>query len=246
MNLSALIKPIKLHSPIILSALAGVGTIATAYFAGKASYEAAGMIRRFEEENHRAVDNRERLKERTKLVWKLYIPAAISATTTILCVFGSNKMGTKKALATQAVLSVTQQAFDEYRDKVISEFGEHKHISIRDKVAEDRVTNNPPPSKEVMFTGPGVVLCCEMFTGRYFTSDMDSLLKAVNELNADMLKQEYATLDDFYYIIDLKPTSNSGRIGWYPDKLMELVFTTVLTPDGRPCLAFDYNYTKPL
>jgi hypothetical protein len=111
-------------------------------------------------------------------------------------------------------------------------------------MAEDRVTKNPPP--EILVSGPGNVLCCEMWTGRYFTSDMESLRKAENELNARLLKHDYATLDDFYYLLKLPMTTSSGEAGWKSDKLMGLEFSTVLTPDGRPCLTFEYNYITSL
>lgn len=236
----------KQHSPLILSVAAGVGTITTAYLAAKASFKAAKVIDRYEELEGISDDRKERIKDRIKITWRLYIPTAISGTATIVCIAGSNRVGARKLLASQAALSVSQQLYSDYREKVIEQFGDKKEELVRAAVAEDRLKENPPPSQEVLVTGPGNVLCCEMFTGRYFTSDMESLRKAQNDLNHKLVSQDYATMDDFYYMIGLKPTSYSGEMGWGSGRLMELQFTTVLTDDGRPCLAFDYNYTKQL
>lgn len=236
----------KENSPLILSVLAGVGTLTTAYLTGKASYEAAGLIRKAEKKDGPAIDRKERLKFRTKLVWKLYIPAGISATSTVACIVGANRVSVKKTLAAQTAFTVSQQLYSEYRDKVIEEIGAHKDQSIRDKIAEERVKKNPPPSQDVLFTGPGVILCCEMFTGRYFTSDMETLRRAENDVNSRLFSNDYANLNDFYYLVGLQQTSYSGEVGWKVDKLLKLGFSAVLTEDGRPCLAFDYNYTTPL
>lgn len=77
-------------------------------------------------------------------------------------------------------------------------------------------------------------------------SDMETLRRAQNTLNDRLLKHDYATLDDFYHLVGLSNTSSSSEIGWKSNRLMELDFTTTLSSDGRPCLAFDYNYTTTL
>ena len=237
---------LKQHSPAILSAIAGLGTVTTAYLAAKAGYESAKLLDVREELDGISENKIERLKDRTKIVWKLYIPTTISATSTIACIVFANRAGARKAIAAQSALAFSQQLYSEYRDRVIDEFGARKDQSIRDQIAEDRVKLDPPPSNDLLMIGPGNVLCCEMFTGRYFGSDMETLRKAQNDLNAKILSQDYATMDDFYYMIGIGSTSKSSQIGWKSNKLMELQFSTVLTDDGRPCLSFDYNYTVAL
>jgi len=234
----------KEHLPLILSVAAGLGTISTAYLAADAGYKSAHLIEDVEEGEVNP-DRKQRLIERTRLVWKLYIPTAISAVTTIACVAGSNRVSTNKTIAAQTAFAVSQRVYSEYRDKVIEEYGERKDQSIRDQIAEDRVKATAPDSGLVI-AGSGAVLCCELFTGRYFNSDMETLRRAQNDLNKRLLTHDYATFDDFYYDVGLPRTSSSGQIGWKSSKLMEMVFSTVLTEDGRPCLAFEYNYTEPL
>ena len=119
------------------------------------------------------------------------------------------------------------------------------HLSIRDEIAQDRVTKSPPT--EVIITDRGDVLCCELYTGRYFRSEMETLRKAQNDINHEMISgSPYATLADFYYIVGLPVTSVSQNVGWDVDRIMELKFSTVLSDDDKPCLAFEYNYIQPL
>ena len=240
------LRHIKANSPHIFSVAAGVGTITTAVLVGRASFQAARVIDRIEAEDGYATDPRERIKIRIKLVWKLYIPPAIATVSTIVCVVGANRMGVKKTIAAQAAFAVTERAYAEYRDKVIEEFGARKDQSIRDKVAADRVKEKPPSEQTVLMSGPGNVLCCELHTGRYFISDMEALRRAQNDINAKILKHDYATLDDLYYILGLKNTSTSGNLGWTSARQLEFEFSTMLTEDNRPCITFEYNYIKPL
>jgi len=223
---------VKDNSSILLSIGASVGVLSTAYLASQAGYRAA---HRLESE-----DPAMELKERALLVWKLYIPSAASAATTIIFIAGIKHVDARKTLAAQTALAVSQRAYENYRAEVVEEFGERKDKTLLAKIAEKRVKDNPPTA---IIAGSGTVLCCELFTGRYFNSDMASLNRAMNEINARMLKHDYATLDDFYYIIGLENTMSSGQSGWESLKLMELEFSTVLH-DEKPCLAFNYNYVK--
>lgn len=236
----------KEHSPTILSVLAGVGTITTVYLTSKASFAAARLIDETEANGGGPLlDPKERLIERTKLVWKLYIPTAASTVSTIACIGFANRVGANKTLAAQAALNVSQQVYSDYRDKVIEKYGENKDQSIRDSIAEDRVKKGAPPA-DIMIAGPGNVLCCELFTGRFFSSDMETLRRAQNDLNAKLLMHDYVTMSDWYYTIGIGVTTESTQLGWKSNKLMDLQFSTVLTDDGRPCLAFEYNYTVPM
>lgn len=226
------------NSPAILTAIGVSGTLSTAYLVGKASFEAAEILDREMPCHPR--------KDRIVHVWKLYIPAAISASLTVGCIIAANRIGSKRAAAAYSVLSVTEKAFAEYKDKVVETIGERKERTVQDSIAQDRVNANPTAGRDIIVAGPGNVLCHELYTGRYFYSDMESLRKAVNELNARLNREMYANLSDFYSIVGLPYTSNSDEIGWDSDKLLELRYTTVLSDDGRPCIAFDYNYTKPM
>lgn len=232
---------IKQNGPLLSSALAGIGVGVTAYFTAKATFKAAELIQTSETlEPDVPMSNREKVK----LVWRCYIPPAVAGIGTVLLIGNGHRLATNKALAAQAALAVTDRAYTEYRDKVADELGEHKDQRIRDEIAQDRVRENPPPS-ELIAEAPEV-LCHEAFTGRYFICSKEKLHRAENRIVAKTLKHEYATLDDFYHQIGLKITSTSGENGWVANRTMELLFSSVLTDDGRPALSFEYNYVKPL
>lgn len=234
---------VKSQSPLILSGIAGVGVLATAFLASKATVQAVDIIRAEEAITGTAGDKKQLIKERVGLVWKIYIPPTISAVGTIACIVGSNRISSKKIFAAQTAFAVSERVYSEYRDKVIQEYGEKKDQSYRDSIAQDRVKEKGPAA---IVAGSGAVLCCELYSMRYFTSDMETLRKAQNDINKKMLAHDYATFSDFYYEIGLSETTESSRMGWTSSRLMDLEFSTVLSEDGRPCIAFDYNYKKIL
>lgn len=241
MNISNLIHQIgqklKENAPEILTALGVTGVISTAVLAAQAGQKADGML----SEQDPYMSN----KEKIKITWKCYIPTAASGAFTIGCIVAGSKASGRRTAAAVTAYSLTERAFTEYKEKVVEQMGKGKEQKIRDEVAQDRVTANPS-SKEVII-GTGEVLCCELYTKRYFKSNMESLRRAQNEINYQINNSPGINvyLEEFYDLVDLPYTSNSAHMGWDGDKLMELEFSTVLSDHGEPCLAFDYNYVKP-
>lgn len=235
------------NAPTILTGLGVSGTIATAYLAAKASFEASGLIEREQNRIDQQWEVREHrgplvLKEKVLLVWKLYIPTGVSGALTIASIIGGTRASMKKTAAAYSLLSVSEKAFTEYKEKVVEQLGEKKEQAIRDEIAQDRMSKSP---QGLVVVGAGNVLCYEMYTGRYFNSDMETLKKAQNEINAKMIRETGASLSDFYYMLGLATTSFSDRSGWDSCKLLELRFSTVMSEDNRPCIAFEYNYIEP-
>jgi hypothetical protein len=236
-------KTFRQNSPVILTSIGIVGTLTTAYLAGRASFTAAEVIMYEEQEQDRTQDPLS-FKDRTKLVWKLYIPAIVSGAITVAAIISANRANTNRTAAAIAAYSVTEKAFDEYKQKVVEQLGERKEQNVRDEIAQDRVSKTPPSPTMIIETGN--VMCCEMHTMRYFESSMEKLRTAQNNLNQQLINSLYCSMSDFYHLIGLQTTSESDNLGWDSDKLMELRFTSTLSPEGTPCLAFEYNYVKPL
>jgi hypothetical protein len=241
LNLSSIfdntLKTVKSNSPEILTALGVSGVVTTAYLTGKAAVKMAQ-----DEDTDPWMSNVDKVKR----YWKLYIPAAASGALTIGCIIGASKANGRRTAAAITAYSITEKAFSEYKEKVIEQVGKGKEERIRDDLAQDRITNNPLGSREIILTSGGEVLCCELFTNRYFRSDMETLRKAMNDINVWVVNSRSATLTDFYSLIGLSPTTISDDIGWEDDRLMELIFSTTMAENNEPCLAFEYNYTRPL
>jgi len=238
--LATIEKKVYTNTPEILTAVGVSGVVTTGYLAAVAGQNAWSEIATQQFEEGRILSRKERLK----LTWKFYIPAVASGIATITCVVGSHNVSKRRTAAAYSLMAFTEQAFKEYQTKVVETIGEKKAEAIRDEVAKDRVSKNPP-GDNVVIMGTGSVLCYEMYTDRYFNSDMETLKRAENEINSKTLQEMYTTLSDFYSLVGLPYTDMSDDFGWNTDELLKLRYTTVLSPDGRPCIAFQYSYIKP-
>lgn len=245
------------NSPEILTGIGVAGVMTTAFFAARGSFRAARDIHEDEKDAGTASDPkkrpigfledeipRKRFIRRAKLVWPHYIPAGISGFVTIGAVVGSSHAHSKRTSAAISALTITEKAFSEYREKVTEQLGENKEQKLRDEIVEEKLKAHPP--KETFIFEPNEVLVCDLMTMRYFKSSAEMLRQAENRVNSLALRHIFVTVADFYEMLGVWPTEDSTRLGWDSERLMELEFTSALTVDNQPCLAFRFNYVKPL
>ena len=130
----------------------------------------------------------------------------------------------------------------EYKDKVKELTTGPKETKVRDELAQDRVNNNPASGKGIyMAPNSGDVLCYDTLSGRYFEGDMETLRRAQNDINEILLKDDYASQNDFYERIGLPSNGYGSEFGWTTDVMLDLQFSTVLSEDNRPCISIDYR-----
>ena len=242
-------KTVNRNSPAILSGLAVAGVVTTGYLSCTASFKAAKMIAQSEAvRDMEGLDPEEEpltLKNKIKLVWPAYIPAAAMGALTIAAIVTSQSISARRQAAVVSLYTITDKAYAEYRDKVIEKIGEKQELSIRDDISKDRLIKDDVVNKEVIITGNGDQLCYDELSGRVFMSNADKLLKAQNDLNNAIIRNEYASQNDWYGLIGLDPLVYGDELGWNHGNMIEIHFSSHLLPDNRPCLSVKYK-TEPL
>ena len=230
------------HKPELLTSGGVVGTLATAYLSGRASWTAAEMVMRTELESDGPYEPLS-VKERLKLVATLYIPTGITCVLTVASIVGANKVQSNRFAALGTAYALTERSFEDYKAKVIEQMGPRKEEKVRDAIAQDKVTASA--SNQLVLVSDGNVMCYELRTGRYFESSMEKLRRAQNDLNHEMMSGYHIqSLNTWYDMIGLGSVTGGDDMGWDADTLMEIRVSTTLSEDDRPCLAIDYNYVK--
>ena len=221
------------NAPTILTAVGVTGAVTTAILAGQASFKASRILG--EEPPHLET------KEKIEKTWKLYVPAVGTGIITVTSIVAANHISVRRAAALASAYSISEKAFREYKDKVLEKFGEKKEQAVRDDIAKDRVASNPPSS--IFVVSDGKILCLDMHSGRYFSSDMEAIRKAENDTNFQIIREDSASLTDFWDRIGLTKTSESDEIGWNTDTGIEVLYSSILTEDGKPCLTIEFRTT---
>lgn len=247
------------NASTILTAGGVVGTCLTAALAAKAGGAAALKIDIEERERYimasRDVDpsqegdlERERLSEEAKLSKKeklqiaapLFIPPILLGAATIASIVWANQISAKRAAALAAAYGMSQERMQQYRAKLEEKLSGPKFEQSLDEIAQERVDKNPPT--QVIVVEGGNVLCFDEYTGRYFRSSHEKIMRAQNLVNDHLFQVQYASLSKFYDEIGLPATSMSEEVGWNmaTTGALEVRIGVIKSPENQePCLSVE-------
>ena len=229
------------HTPEILTGLGIAGMAATTVIAVRATPKAIELI-----EEKKREEGVEKLKpaEIVKTTWKCYIPAAVTGATSVGCLLGASSVNARRNAALAAAYNISTTALTEYKDKVVETIGEKKERDIREAISADKVKNDPVTNREVIMTGKDVTLCYDAVFGRYFKSDIDTINRAVDYINRQVVAHGYVSLNEFYEEIGLPPIEIGYDLGWsFDDGHIDVIPDSELASDGTPCRVITYNVT---
>ena len=228
----------KKHSPEILTGIGIAGMVTTVVMAVRATPKALVLM---EEKKEEYGADKLTAKETVEAAWRCYIPAAVVGTASIACLIGASSTNFHRNAALATAYTLSESTLKEYQKKVVETVGEKKEQTIRESVSKDKMNANPV--REIILTEKGGnTICYDVLSGRYFKSDRDKIMQAMNKLNRQMRDENYVTLNEFYYELGLDGTKMGDMLGWNIDKgYIDLDFSSHLDANGTPCLVIDYQ-----
>lgn len=225
------------NSPQILTAFAVAGTALTGYLAAKGGMKAAKDIQDFEaKENGLWIQST--TQEKVLITWKSFAPAVVVGTGTAACMVMATKIGLSRSAALGAALVVVERNNEQYRAKVKEILGQNKDTKVVDEMAKDQVA--AMPSSSLPLPREGEQTFVDAWTGRAFSTTMETINKHVNDFNKEILYGGYADLNGFYKRLGLAEITEGDEIGWSKGDLLELVYTTTLK-DDRAVVVFTFD-----
>lgn len=233
-----LVRSLQQNSPAILTGLAVTGVGLTVVLAVKATPKA---LEELELEKEDAGQANLPVKTVVRATWRPYLPSAIAGSATIACIIGAHRIGVRRQAALLGAYTLVDTAFRNYKDEVLAQIGEAKERKIVDAVAQKQV-DNVPPNSQVIVLGKGDVLCLDGLTGRQFKSDYETVRRAVNDVDTEILQNLYCDLNRFYELVGLPRVDIGDALGWNVDHRPELVITTAPNECMQPCLVINFRY----
>lgn len=253
------------NASTLLTAGGVVGTVATAVLSWRGGYKTATAHRDARMKNlqeyaatqdptrpldadtlQELMDESEPLTAMEKIVlaFPSTAPAVVTGGGTVASIIMAHRVSATKAAALAAAYGLAERNLSEYREKVAEKLTGPKKQAIDDELAQDRVNRTEGYNQIVVVEGE--VLCFDEPTGRYFRSTMENIKAAVNATNAEVLNHDYANASFFYEEIGLPATSWTEEVGWNRDHPMDVKYSTVMSPDNRPCIAIDFTVLPKL
>ncbi len=231
------------NSPLILTCMSIVGTVSTAVMASQATLKAEEIL----------YDNgAEDLpwQDKTRLVWKCYIPCGLMGVSTIGCMIGSHVCSENQKAALQSAYLLSQTTLQEYQKKVIERIGKNKEREVYDETLKE-VANRQGSSSmvysdggmagEVIDTGHGNTLFYDVPGQIYFKSDINYIRSKVNDLNAEVRTEMYFDWNEIYYRWGLPMRKYGNEMIFDVDHPLELKLDPEMMENGQVRILLDYE-----
>lgn len=236
------------NSSTILSVIGGVGVVATAILAVKATPKAMTHIALAEEEKGEELTK----LEKVQVAGPAYIPAVVTGVSTIACIFGANVLNKRYQASLMSAYALVDSSFKEYKNKVAELYGEEADAEVRTAVAKDKYEEGS------MIVNPGNQLFYDEFSGRYFESTTEKLISAQYAINRQLSLHGAVYLNEFYELLDIPPTDYGQHLGWSSGMLcdyqwsdwLEFAHEKTFIDDDLECITirfssepmFDFEY----
>ena len=194
----------KRNASTILTCVGGIGVVATAVVAVKDTPKAMQIIEKAKEEKGEDLTTVEKIK----VAGPAYIPAIAIGMSTLACIFGANALSKRSQASLVSAYALLDNSYKEYKKKVEELYGEGADARVKGEIARDKYneTNILKEDEKQLFY--------DYFSGRYFESTMEEVLKAEYELNRELHTKDYAYLNGFYNLLGLDGIQSGWNLGW--------------------------------
>ncbi len=220
-------------SAIAMSALAGVGVIASAFAAAMATPKAyARSVERcgLTPSDFIGASKTEKI-EIVKAVLPEYALAIGCVCGTVACIFAANHMSRRSQASLASAYAALEKSYREYREQSRRLLGGDDE-AIRKMVAVKRYP------KGDLAPGPGELLFYDYFTGEYFESTILSVIDAEYQLNRKLSVDGIARLSDYCQYAGIDCGDWATDVGWLPENRISWIdfeHELVVMPDGLEC-----------
>lgn len=243
MGMKSILKPVATvmdkNLPTIFGVCGGISFTGAAVLSFRAGTKAGDILKELPETE----DKKEEIKMKSKALAPIIAPPATAWLIGMGFLYLSNREYLKRLAVMSLAYTVAEKKGMDVMEKVKETFGDKKAEKIQSDISQDNVIAETPEASQIILTGHGEYLCQDGWSGRYFKSSIEAVKTAVNELNASLLRNGYASINDFYAYLGLQTVQYGDEIGWCRecDDLVEMNYDSCLTTDGVPCVVLRYN-----
>lgn len=233
------------HGPEITTGLAIAGSVQTAFLASKATVKALRIVDEEEIANGFEPDVKQRWVGRAKMVWRLYIPTAVSGTFTIAMIICSNHLLNKRAAIISASLATVQSYADRYFEATKETLDETTFTKVQEKFSEKVGGSLPLEGNLLVEDAGGDQLFLETVTGRYFLSTLPAVKDAIANAKYALYNDSYISLNELSTYLGIPHTASGDFLGWVAPGGFDVTIDATINRNNHSVIVINYlNHPK--
>lgn len=230
----------KRNGSIILTCAGGAGVVLTSVMAVKATPKAMQLLEAAKEEKGEKLTRLEAIK----IAGPSYIPAIVTGVSTIACIFGANVLNKRQQAAIMSAYALLDSTYKDYQKKVEELYGEDANDHVKGEIAKDKYVDD-----EVTLTDDNKQLFYDEYSGRYFESTTEDVIRAEYTLNCRLTDLNWVYLNEFYELLDIPTVDYGEYLAWSGSEIYDMqwskqidfVHKKVTMDDGLECYIISWS-----
>ena len=230
----------KRNSSTILTCIGGAGVVATSVMAVKATPKALRLLEAKKEEKGEKLT----VLETIETAGMTYVPTIITGTATIACIFGANMLNKRNQAALMSAYALLDSTYKDYQKKVNELYGEDASDNVKAEVVKDKYVD-----EEIELQDDNKKLFYDEFSGRYFESTTEDVIKAEYNLNRKLADWYGVYLNEFYEMLGIEPVDYGDYLGWNSAEVYDIQWSNwidfshkkVTMDDGLECYIISWS-----
>ena len=214
---------VKRNASTILSVLGVAGVIATTVTTVKATPKAMEFVKKAEEEKGEKLSK----WEKVNVAGVAYIPTALVGTATIACILGANLVSRHQQATLTSAYALLDRSYKDYKNKANELYGDGAGKQIREGIAKDKYTGDESSGDN------GKELFYDFYSGRYFESTKEHVMRAQYEVNRSLFVNYAVGLNEYYDLLGLEEKPEYEMLGWSCGQMEEMY--------GHPWIEFEHE-----
>lgn len=227
----------------ILTCIGGVGVIVTAVLAAKETPKALRLLEQVKEDKGEELTKLETIA----VAAPAYIPAIVTCTATLACVFGANILNKRQQASLMSAYALLDSSYKEYKSKVKDIYGEDADERVNAEIAKDNYEDN---YEEDLEEEDGLSLFWDSYSHRWFRSTLANVRQAEYETNRDLTLADCVSVNHFYEYLGVPLIENGYDYGWsseacfefYGYSWVEFKNTKTVLDDGLECYVISMGH----
>ena len=241
----------KCKTATVLTFIGAAGVVATAVTTAKQTPKALRLLKEASDEKGEELT----FAEKATAMLPAYLPAIMTGSATILCIFGANILNKRSQASLVSAYGLLDQRFKDYQKKLIELYGQDAHEKIITELAAEKAENRYISSSYLgckscaLYLDENVgkpVLFYEPVSDRYFEATVEQVMNAEYHLNRNFALAGAALLNEFYDFIGIEERPELDEMGWAPtdegEFWIEFNHVPKDLPDGRRCYIIDMPF----
>lgn len=220
---------LKRNAPTILTCVGAVGVVATTISAVKATPKALELLDEAKEVKGEDLTTFETIR----VAGPVYIPTIAIGVSTVACIFGANALNKRQQASLMSAYALLDNSFKEYKNKVIELYGEEADSRVREEIAKDKYAGDGKLSEN------NKQLFYDEFSGRYFESTMEDVLRAEYNVNKFLSNHAGLYLNEYYDMLKIPRVDYGDYLGWSAAEVYDMCWESWINFDHTKAIIAD-------